>query len=78
MTASGARIRHFFTVDVEEYFQVVALAPHVSRADWDAIPSRVELGTRLILDLMAEAGARCGTFLRPWLELAERHSAVGA
>ena len=35
------RIEHHFTVDVEEYFQVSAFEPHVARADWDRLESRV-------------------------------------
>ena len=31
-----------FSVDVEDYFQVSALAPHIARADWDGIECRVE------------------------------------
>src|SRR5438105_953985 len=34
-------IRHHFTVDVEEYFQVSAFESRVCRADWDRFESRV-------------------------------------
>ena len=44
---------HHFTVDVEEYFQVVALAPHISRDAWDDIPSRVEASVDRLLALLA-------------------------
>ena len=68
------RIAHHFTVDVEEYFQVAAMEPYVAREQWPSIPSRVELGTRLLLELLAERGAS-GTFFtlgwvakhQPWL-----------
>ena len=29
------------SIDVEDYFQVSAFAPHIPRASWDAIPCRV-------------------------------------
>jgi len=32
---------HHFTVDVEEYFQVLALEQHSPRSDWDVLPSRL-------------------------------------
>jgi hypothetical protein len=39
--ARGA-ITNAFTVDVEDYFQVSALAPQIDRATWDEQPCRVE------------------------------------
>lgn len=68
------RVRHHFTVDVEEHFQVSALAPYVARAEWDKFPSRVEANTRVILELMAEAGARGTFFTLGWV--AERHPSL--
>jgi hypothetical protein len=35
-------IRNAFTVDVEDYFQVSALAPYIERSRWDSIECRVE------------------------------------
>lgn len=64
-------MRHHFTVDVEEYFQVSAFEPHVDRAAWDSLPSRVEFGTRVILDLLSEYEARGTFFVLGWV--AERH-----
>lgn len=65
---------HFFTVDVEEHFQVQALAPYVPRAQWDSLESRVEANTWRILELCERHGA-CGTFfIVGWV--AERHPAL--
>jgi polysaccharide deacetylase family protein (PEP-CTERM system associated) len=64
-------MHHHFTVDVEEYFQVSAMEPHVARGRWDQMESRVERSTRLILDLMAERDARGTFFVLGWI--AERH-----
>ncbi|HEY2806657.1 MAG TPA: XrtA system polysaccharide deacetylase [Gemmatimonadales bacterium] len=65
---------HFFTVDVEEHFQVQALAPYVSRDAWGTMESRVEANTRRILELCAEHGARGTFFTVGWV--AERHPAL--
>ena len=54
-------IRHYFTVDVEEHFQVSAFEDRISRASWDSYPSRVEGNVDRILELLAAAGTR-GTF----------------
>ena len=59
------------TVDVEDYFQVSALAPHVPRADWERIPCRVERNVEAILSLFAESAARATFFTLGWI--AERH-----
>ncbi|MEO7084618.1 MAG: XrtA system polysaccharide deacetylase, partial [Gemmatimonadaceae bacterium] len=73
MTPSAA-IRHHFTVDVEEYFQVAAMAPHVSRSSWDNIPTRLEVGMRPIIDLLAESNAKGTFFILGWI--AKRHPAL--
>ena len=64
-------IANALTVDVEDYFQVSALAPHIARADWDRIPCRVERNVERILELLAEASARATFFTLGWI--AERH-----
>lgn len=60
-------MHHHFTVDVEEYFQVSAMEPHVPRGSWGSIPGRVEAGTRLLLEMMAERGARGTFFVLGWI-----------
>lgn len=62
---------HHFTVDVEEYFQVSAMEPHVSRASWDTIPSRVGESVARLLDLLSRHGAKGTFFVLGWV--AERH-----
>jgi polysaccharide deacetylase family protein (PEP-CTERM system associated) len=64
-------IANALTVDVEDYFQVSALAPHIARADWERIPCRVERNVDTILSLFAEAGARATFFTLGWI--AERY-----
>jgi polysaccharide deacetylase family protein (PEP-CTERM system associated) len=55
------------SVDVEEYFQVWALADVVATADWDRWPSRVEASTRRTLELFAAAGVRATFFVLGWV-----------
>ena len=73
-TAASARIKHFFTVDVEEYFQVVALAPYAPMSSWETFESRVEPAIDRLLALMAEHGATGTFFTVGWV--AERHPAM--
>jgi polysaccharide deacetylase family protein (PEP-CTERM system associated) len=62
---------HHFTVDVEEHFQVSALEPFVSRAEWDTLPSRVVASTERVLDLLDEYHATATFFVLSWI--GERH-----
>jgi polysaccharide deacetylase family protein (PEP-CTERM system associated) len=74
MKTQPPRIRHHFTVDVEEYFHVSALAPYVPRDRWEEIPQRVELGVRLLLDMLSEHDAGATFFILGWV--AERAPAL--
>ena len=67
-------LRHHFTVDVEEHFQVSAFEPHVSRDQWDSLESRVVSNVETLLDLLARHDAR-GTFFVLGC-VAERHPDV--
>lgn len=60
-------VRHHFSVDVEEYFQVAALEDHIDRSDWHRLESRVTGPVHRILDLLAKAGARGTFFVVGWL-----------
>jgi polysaccharide deacetylase family protein (PEP-CTERM system associated) len=61
-------------VDVEEHFQVSAFDQVLTRADWDAQPSRVEANTDRLLELLARHGARGTFFTLGWV--AERRPAL--
>jgi polysaccharide deacetylase family protein (PEP-CTERM system associated) len=60
-------IHHHFTVDVEEYFQVAALAPYVPRGSWEHTPPRLDVGMGRILDLLAQRDARGTFFVLGWV-----------
>src|SRR3954471_5810143 len=62
------------SVDVEDYFQVQAFAPRISREDWPRFPSRVEGNVDRLLDLFDETGARGTFFVLGWI--ARRHPAL--
>ena len=69
-----ATIVNAFSVDVEDYFQVAALAPAIARESWDKRESRVERNTDLLLALLAERSIRGTFFVLGWI--AERHPAL--
>jgi len=54
------------TVDVEEWFHVCGV-PSLEPAVWDRLPSRVELTTRLILDLCDRTDTRATFFVLGWI-----------
>lgn len=62
------------TVDVEDWFQVAALAGSVSRDDWPRLESRVERNTECLLAMFEEAGVRATFFVLGWI--AERHPSL--
>ncbi len=68
------KILNAFSVDVEDYFQVAALAPAVSRESWPLRASRVERNTDRLLELLAERGIHGTFFVLGWI--AERHAAL--
>lgn len=67
----GERIVNALTIDVEDYFQVSALAPHFPRAEWEQVPCRVERNVNLILQLLDDHDARATFFVLGWV--AERY-----
>jgi len=68
------QLTNAFTLDVEDYFQVSALAPGVSRDSWPQRESRVERNTSVILDLLAERDIRGTFFVLGWI--ADRYPAL--
>jgi polysaccharide deacetylase family protein (PEP-CTERM system associated) len=58
---------HFFTVDVEEYFQVKALESAVPRADWISRPTRIEHSIEALLATLERHEARGTFFILGWI-----------
>jgi len=67
-------IRNAMTIDVEDYFQVSAFAPHVSRESWDHLPCRVERNIERILALLREQNVQATFFTLGWI--AERYPQI--
>ena len=63
----SAKITNAFTVDVEDYFQVSALAPHFPRTQWENVPCRAERNVDVILSLLDETEARATFFTLGWI-----------
>lgn len=60
------------TIDVEDYFQVLAMAPYVARSEWEgAYPHRVEGNIDKVLALLEEYDVRATFFVLGWV--AERY-----
>ena len=56
-----------FSVDVEDYFHVEALAPAIDRSSWSAREYRAEANTRRILEILAAEGVRATFFVLGWV-----------
>ncbi len=67
-------IRNAMTCDVEDYFQVSAFAPHISRDSWPSLSCRVEANIDRILALMDEGQVKGTFFTLGWI--AERYPAM--
>ena len=63
----STRITNAFTCDVEDYFQVSALAPHFPREQWDSVPCRIERNVDRVLELLDGHGARGTFFTLGWI-----------
>lgn len=61
------RMSNALTVDVEDYFQVSAFAPHIERSAWETTPSRIERNIDRVLQLFAERGVKATFFTLGWL-----------
>lgn len=72
-TAAPA-IVNAFTVDVEDYFQVSALAPYIARTAWDRMECRVERNVDTLLARLNEHRALATFFTLGWI--ADRHPGV--
>jgi polysaccharide deacetylase family protein (PEP-CTERM system associated) len=63
--------RNAFTIDVEDYFQVSAFAPHIPRSEWPVRECRVERNVDCILAMLDEHDTKATFFTLGWI--AERY-----
>lgn len=71
---AGRRIRNAMTIDVEDYFQVSAFAPHIDRASWPDRECRVEANIERILAILAAGQVKATFFTLGWI--AERYPSM--
>lgn len=64
-------ITNALTIDVEDYFQVSAMAPYIDRGEWDHRECRVERNIDRILQLLSDADTQATFFTLGWI--AERY-----
>jgi polysaccharide deacetylase family protein (PEP-CTERM system associated) len=70
----GRGIRNAMTIDVEDYFQVSAFAPHIARDSWTSRECRVEANIDRILAILADGKVAATFFTLGWI--AERYPAM--
>lgn len=74
MTKPSVAPCNALTIDVEDYFQVSAFAPHIPRSDWAIRECRVERNVDCILAMLDTHGTKGTFFTLGWL--AERYPQV--
>ena len=72
-TLPGA-IKNALTIDVEDYFQVSAFAPYISRESWNQRECRVERNVDRILDVLQGQKTLATFFILGWI--AERYPSL--
>lgn len=72
--AFAGKIRNAMTIDVEDYFQVSAFAPTISRESWSTMECRIEANIDRILALLESSNVRATFFTLGWI--AERYPAM--
>lgn len=69
-----SKISNALTIDVEDYFQVSAFAPHIPRHEWPSRECRVERNVDRILAMLDQHGTSATFFTLGWI--AERYPAL--
>ena len=67
----SAKVTNALTIDVEDYFQVSAFAPHIPRSDWPTRECRVERNVDRILAMLSQHETKATFFALGWI--AERY-----
>ncbi len=68
------QITNALTIDVEDYFQVSAMAPYIARSDWETRECRVERNVDRILQMLERGEVKATFFTLGWI--AERYPGV--
>ncbi|MBV8380714.1 MAG: DUF3473 domain-containing protein [Paucibacter sp.] len=67
----AAPLVNAMSIDVEDYFQVSAMAPYIERSAWDRVECRVERNVEAILDMLDARSTSATFFTLGWI--AERY-----
>jgi polysaccharide deacetylase family protein (PEP-CTERM system associated) len=62
------------TIDVEDYFQVSAFAPHIRRLEWNSLECRIERNVGRILEMLSKRNVKATFFTLGWI--AERYPSL--
>lgn len=73
-SATEFRSANALTIDVEDYFQVSAFAPHIKRSDWNSSECRVTGNVERILELLDNRQIKATFFTLGWV--AERYPGI--
>ncbi len=60
-------MRNAMSIDVEDYFQVSAMAPYIARSDWDTLECRIERNMQRILQMLDQHQIKATFFTLGWL-----------
>jgi len=60
-------VQNAISIDVEDYFQVAALAEAIDVSEWDSIKPRVEANTHKLLDLFDQHDVKVTHFILGWV-----------
>jgi len=71
---TNKNIINALTIDVEDYFQVSAFSPYISRSNWENIECRVEKNIEVILEMLMRHGIKATFFILGWI--AERYPSM--
>ena len=70
-SATATAVTNALTIDVEDYFQVSAFAPHIGRHEWNSRECRVERNVTRILEILSRRQVKATFFTLGWI--AERY-----
>jgi polysaccharide deacetylase family protein (PEP-CTERM system associated) len=65
--AANQALVNAFSIDVEDYFHVEALASAIDRSRWDTLEYRAEANTRRVLDILSQEKVRATFFILGWV-----------
>ncbi len=67
MSLGVAPLVNALTIDVEDYFQVSAFAPHIARSEWNTRECRVERNVYRMLDMLSDHDTKATFFTLGWI-----------